>query len=499
MSTVDGKRKEDWNGQTLAEEEKVMTRKSTMTLRSPTKGSFETSIPNAPKKPAATAIIIAGDDEDEENNGPITPTRRSPSIQVPATPLKAITRGPSPSIQVPATPSETTIQETQGTPIDSYKAIIQATVNMITRSRDKLANPKTTEDIRDVVVLELTDIITYMQALGSIRDNIDSIKREIQEVKETIVETANIPPTALINWAAIAAKPRTHIQTHRPRHRDQEIDEESQKKQAEHRLDRVKIEVTLTAEGAPLATRNKLNNSDYEQITAILQKVVNKSTTKAPVKIGGFRILKSNDIRFTCETAEQAACLRQIDWTEAFEGLVVRQPKFGIVFHGVSIDEVNPHTDDLHEIANEIGERNNIKVIQLRTLRAPSKLDPMAQHNSFVILTHNQEAADNCMRKGIYLNCRLYNSEKYTPQYQLMQCYKCQRFGHKAGHCRGRERCGRCSKEDHIAKDCQSNTPRCVNCGDDHPAWYPDCPRRREESERLDDLKFKTKRAYFNE
>lgn len=93
----------------------------------------------------------------------------------------------------------------------------------------------------------------------------DSIKREIQEVKETIVETANIAPNAPINWATVAAKPRTHIQTHRPRDRDQEIDEESQKMQAERRLDRAKIEVTLTAEGAPLTIRNKLNSNDYEQ------------------------------------------------------------------------------------------------------------------------------------------------------------------------------------------------------------------------------------------
>jgi hypothetical protein len=169
------------------------------------------------------------------------------------------------------------------------------------------------------------------------------------------------------------------------------------------------------------------------------------------------------------------------------------------VIHGVSIDEVNPHTDTLDKIASEIEERNNINVVQLRTLRAPSKIDRTTPHNSFVILTHNKEAADTCLRKGVFLNCRLYNSKKYTPQYQLTQCYKCQRFGHKAGHCRGRERCGNCGRDDHIAKDYGTNRPRCVNCGDDHTAWHPDCPRRREESERLDDLKLNSKGTYFNE
>jgi hypothetical protein len=474
----------------------MMTRKSTITHRSPTKGTSVTSIPTAPKKPAATAIVIT-EDYDAEDDGPTTPTRPSPSIQVSATPSKATT-GPSPSIQVPATPSETSIQETQRSDDDSYKAMIQAAINSITRSRDKLANPKTTKASRDEIVLELTDVIANMQALTSIRNNMDSIKQELQEVKETVIETARIPPTAPLDWAAIAAKPSPQNQPHR--HRNQEIDEESQKKQAERRLERAKIEVTLTAEGAPQATRKKLAGDSYEQITAILQKAVdNSSSGEAPIKIGGIRILKSSDIRFTCETPKEAACLRKVDWTVAFEGLVVRQPKFGIVIHGISTDEINPLTDNLDEIASEIGDRNGMNVVQLRTLRAPSKIDPMAKHNSFVVLTHDKEAADNCLRKGTILNCRLYPAEKYTPQYQLTQCYKCQRFGHKAGFCRGKERCGKCSGENHTTKDCTNSIPRCVNCGEDHPAWHPDCPRRSEESERLDDLKFKTKTAYFDE
>ena len=103
--------------------------------------------------------------------------------------------------------------------------------------------------------------------------------------------------------------------------------------------------------------------------------------------------------------------------------------------HGVPIEDINPRIDDLNEIAEEIATRNNLKVTQLRTLRAPSKLDPMARNNSYVVLTHDREAADRCLLKGIFLHSRLYNSEKYTPQYQLTQCYKCQRFGHKASHC----------------------------------------------------------------
>src|SRR5579859_3841447 len=138
---------------------------------------------------------------------------------------------------------------------------------------------------------------------------------------------------------------------------------------------------------------------------ATLQQVTNRATTGPPIKIGGFRILKSIDIRFTCETEDETACLQQVDWTESYEGLIIHQPKFSIVIHSVHIDEINPHTDNLNEIAREIGAQNNLNVVQLRTLCAPSKLDPMARNNSFVILTHDKKAADNCLKKGIYLNC----------------------------------------------------------------------------------------------
>jgi hypothetical protein len=173
MSIAEGKEQEDWNERTMIEEAKVMTRKSTITHRSPIKGTFATSIPPAPKKPAATkAITIPEDNEDDETNELSTPSRPSHSIQVPATPTKP----PSPSIQVPAMLSETTIQEIQGTPVDSFKASLQAAINIIVRNRDKLASAKTvSKTLKDEVALELSDIITIMEGLKLMNDNMDSI------------------------------------------------------------------------------------------------------------------------------------------------------------------------------------------------------------------------------------------------------------------------------------------------------------------------------------
>jgi hypothetical protein len=144
-------------------------------------------------------------------------------------------------------------------------------------------------------------------------------------------------------------------------------------------------------------------------------------------------------------------------------------------------------------------EDKELKIINVKTLKAVDKLDPTARHNSFVIQTHSPEAADKCLKKGLYINYRQYPAEKYTPQYQITQCFKCQGYGHRAAHCRGKETCAKCSK-DHSTKECPNDVDiKCVNCGDNHQAWYHGCPTREHESSRLEGLKYLAKNSYFNE
>ena len=63
------------------------------------------------------------------------------------------------------------------------------------------------------------------------------------------------------------------------------------------------------------------------------------------------------------------------------------------------------------------------------------------------------------------------------------RCFKCQRFGHVANNCKGKERCGRCSLEGHNSKSCKAETPKCAGCGNEHEAWSRSCPRLTEAKE----------------
>jgi len=158
----------------------------------------------------------------------------------------------------------------------------------------------------------------------------------------------------------------------------------------------------------------------------------------------------------------------------------------------------------MEEHARQLEEQNKkliLKIAKLRTLKGPSKLDPAARHYSFVIQTHDPKAADQCLKEGIHYNYRLYPTEKYTCQLQLTQCYKCQKWEHRASQCRGKETCAKCANE-HATQRCNKDETaetKCTNCGENHPAWHRNCSHRIKEIKRIDDLKFEIKNAYFNE
>lgn len=59
----------------------------------------------------------------------------------------------------------------------------------------------------------------------------------------------------------------------------------------------------------------------------------------------------------------------------------------------------------------------------------------------------------------------------------IPQCKRCQSYGHTQSYCFKEPRCVKCTGK-HFTKDCQkpSDTkPKCIHCGEDHPANYRGC------------------------
>ncbi|KAF0302793.1 Nucleic-acid-binding protein from mobile element jockey [Amphibalanus amphitrite] len=97
-----------------------------------------------------------------------------------------------------------------------------------------------------------------------------------------------------------------------------------------------------------------------------------------------------------------------------------------------------------------------------------------------IILTFDTTDMPNEVRVG-YIKVRV---RPYVPA--PMRCYRCQRFGHTKDNCRGRPTCSKCASQDHTDDTCDSETPRCVNCGEGqkpHSAYDRSCPTYVKEKE----------------
>jgi hypothetical protein len=76
---------------------------------------------------------------------------------------------------------------------------------------------------------------------------------------------------------------------------------------------------------------------------------------------------------------------------------------------------------------------------------------------------------------GVGIGFQRYKVAEFKHQRSVLQCYRCQTFGHVASACSNEEKCRNCG-ESHNSKDCTTDTPVCANCSGPHAASDHVCP-----------------------
>jgi len=92
----------------------------------------------------------------------------------------------------------------------------------------------------------------------------------------------------------------------------------------------------------------------------------------------------------------------------------------------------------------------------------------------------------------VKVGCLFSRVKQYVPR--PLRCFKCNRYGHIAGHCRGKLRFSICGGERKYS-ECSAAAPKCPNCGGGHSANDKICPRYKRETKILK-LKTEAKLSY---
>lgn len=98
------------------------------------------------------------------------------------------------------------------------------------------------------------------------------------------------------------------------------------------------------------------------------------------------------------------------------------------------------------------------------------------------------------IESGVILGYTKHRVELYRELPVILQCYKCQAFGHKYQDCKNEFKCLRCGGN-HNHKNCikPKEEKKCVNCGGDHVALYKGCPAFKEARVELANLNSESK------
>jgi hypothetical protein len=315
-----------------------------------------------------------------------------------------------------------------------------------------------------------------------------------QAVKETMATTTKTYASATATNAPMAETP-----TPNPI-RVNVIQQQNLQRRVERRREQNKFEVTLTAQVADSSTKDKLKQQTHAEITANLQQSVNKQVKERPPTLSGIQKLQSQDIRIHVSTESEAEQLRNLKWDDHYKGLIVRQPKFGIMIPGISTATINPYNLQDPELIQCLEQQNKgigLEILGIKLLQR--KLDDNADTFSLIMFLSRPDMANRAIKHGIYYNYeRLNTVEKYSPQLQLIQCYNCTQLGHHASKCKSpHPACGKCSGH-HLTSECTSEIRKCSLCKGEHQAISKNCPRKIEVRKHLTNCRRESP-PYFNE
>jgi hypothetical protein len=197
---------------------------------------------------------------------------------------------------------------------------------------------------------------------------------------------------------------------------------------------------------------------------------LSKELRKKIGEVDTAKILRDGSLLVICKTEDQknkALKMDSVGKKKVNERKILgeRRMKQGVIT-GIPIEE------DLEKLKQTIsgGEVSRIKRLK-RTMNG-ERMDSLS-----ILLDFHDPVLPERVKIG-YLSFAV---RPFIPP--PLRCYKCQKYGHIAAVCKGKQRCPKCGGE-HRIENCEENTQdKCCNCGGQHRVTYSGCNVRKRAEE----------------
>jgi len=134
------------------------------------------------------------------------------------------------------------------------------------------------------------------------------------------------------------------------------------------------------------------------------------------------------------------------------------------VIYGIGLET------EMEELTNVLNEQNEIKV--KKSIRLNKGKEKIPSYSVKLVFDKVKE-----LPQYLYTYGQRYPVKKFNET--VLQCYKCQNFGHSSRNCGGKERCVVCSGN-HRLSDCPKDKVKCANCAAEHASSFSGCPKVQE-------------------
>ena len=176
------------------------------------------------------------------------------------------------------------------------------------------------------------------------------------------------------------------------------------------------------------------------------------------------------------DVASRECLMLSLNLTQAFPNATVKAtntlPKPNTKPSFVNVN-VHPNICE-DEIKAELLNNNAMNFSKVTRITSRATGQPT---NLIRVITDSNNHVSAAQKHGVKIGWQLYRCETCRKPPQVMQCFKCQQFGHSAKECSNATRCLRCSQE-HSVKEwtVQKENAKCSYCGGAHATIYRGCP-----------------------